>query len=325
MREIEVGGSISDITGCLQEHASEFKNNWFRGHSDYNNKLLPSIFRQGHAYSVSLNEQKMFDEFRRRYPEEASAHKNTYEWLTLMQHYGLPTRLLDWSSNLLVSFYFCCSSDLSVDGALYIFDPTLMERDFCFNELLEMQIQEKSRSDFYRRIIYKMSDYFNDATLLNGVSLHDIKSNIMTKSRFCGLSTGSCEDFVGIVVRTDLSDTIDHGGNQFPLMFQDVIREFSSIVPFRSPHLNPRIRQQQGCFTFHGGMYIDGKEFIRVEPMEQHAYCQNSLLKLKISAADKPKLLMELDYVGIREATLFPEMEYQANEIRRLFTGKVCL
>lgn len=323
MREIEVAGSISEITGCLQENSSKFTNTWFRGHSDYRFKLLPSIFRQGSAHSISLNEQKMFDEFKRRYPEESYAHKNTYEWLTLMQHYGLPTRLLDWSSNLLVSLYFCCSSDFDTDGALFVFDPTFMERDFHFNELLEMQIQEKNRSDFYRRILYRMSDYFNDETVLNGVTLRDIKSNIMIESRFCGLSTGSDEDFVSIATKTDLQNTVDIKGNPVPYIYQDFIRAFSNIVPFRAPHLNPRIRQQHGCFTFHGGMYLDGKEFIKVEAMEQHTYCEKSLIKLKVSAADKPKLLKELEYAGIREATLFPEMEYQAKEIRQLYSNPI--
>uniref|UniRef100_A0A3B0MK21 FRG domain-containing protein n=1 Tax=Arsenophonus endosymbiont of Trialeurodes vaporariorum TaxID=235567 RepID=A0A3B0MK21_9GAMM len=69
-----------------------------------------------------------------------------------MQHYGLPTRLLDWSSNLLVGLYFCRIKSLDKDGALFIFDPTLMESMYKFNELLEMQVQEKSRSDFFSSI-----------------------------------------------------------------------------------------------------------------------------------------------------------------------------
>lgn len=323
MREIEAQGSISSVTSCLQENAGNFKNTWFRGHSNYNFNLVPSIFRQGEEFGVVLNEQRMFDEFVRRYPEESTNHNNTYDWLTLMQHYGLPTRLLDWSSNLLVSLYFCCSSDTESDGALFVFDPTLMERDFHFSELLEMQVQEKSRSDFFRRIIYRMEDRFNDDTKLNDVTLGHIKSNILIESRFCCLSTGRQENFISLATKTVLPNTVDIEGNTVPYVYQDLIRAFSNIVPFRSPHLNPRIRQQHGCFTFHGGMYIDGEEFIKVERMEDYQYCKDSLIKIKISAHDKPNLLKELEYAGIREATLFPEMEYQAKEIKTLFTGAI--
>lgn len=322
MREIEVDGSISAITTCLQENTAGFKNTWFRGHCNYDFELLPSIFRQGEKFGIELNEQRMFDEFKRRYPEESTSHNNTYDWLTLMQHYGLPTRLLDWSSNLLVSLYFCCSNVLESDGALFIFDPSSLE-SFNFSELLEMQVQEKSRSDFFHRLIYKMSDRFNDDTALNDVTFHQIKTNILVGARFCGLSTGSQENFTSLATKTVLPNTVDTEGNLVPYVYQDLIKVFSNIVPFQSPHLNQRIRQQHGCFTFHGGMFIDGEEFIKVEKLEEHSYCQKSLIKMRISANDKPKLMRELEYAGIREATLFPEMEYQAREIKKIFSDEI--
>lgn len=326
MKEFSVKkGTLSSITTCLSENAGSFENTWFRGHSNYSYKLLPSIFRQGEEFGIVLNEQKMYGEFVRRYPEESSNHKSTYEWLTLMQHYGLPTRLLDWTSNLLVSLYFACSSDVDKDGALYVYDPTLMERDFHFNELLEIQVEEKSRSDFFHRLVYGMNDTFNDDTLLNNVSFSEIKNNLFSSSKFFGLSTGSEQDFESLHTKIELPNTVDEQGNSVSYIYKDCIRAFSNIVPFRAPHLNPRIRQQHGYFTFHGGMYIDGKEFIRVVPMEEHPYLNDRLIKIRIAASDKANILKELEYAGIREATLFPEMEYQAKEIKALFTSGIGL
>lgn len=321
MIELEFGGRLSDLTACLDEHTKEFNEIWFRGQSNYTHMLTPSIFRQGDKFGVKYDEFRMFNEFTRRYPNESNSHKNIVEWLTLMQHYGLPTRLLDWSSSLLVALYFCCSENIDQDGSIFVFDPKCLEM-IELGELLEMQLKVKDRSDFYHYLIHKCKNEFDDDTLLNSVSFRDIKDNLFTQSRFFGLSTDSEEPFQNLQVKQMLPNAYTEDGQHVPFIYQDLLRCFSNIVAFRAPHLNPRIRQQHGYFTFHGGMYFDGKEFIKPDPLENHSFCQRKLLKIKVKAEDKAKLLSELRHMGIREATLFPEMEYQAREITNMFSER---
>lgn len=80
----------------------------FRGHSDASYKLIPSVGRGGHTLSTTEKyEKSLFQRFKR----EAGSYLdplpvNDWEWLSVAQHHGIPTRLLDWSQNPLVALYF---------------------------------------------------------------------------------------------------------------------------------------------------------------------------------------------------------------------------
>jgi hypothetical protein len=49
--------------------------------------------------------------------------ENDFECLAYAQHYGLPTRLQDWTQNSLVALYFATEGTLDKDGAVYAFQP----------------------------------------------------------------------------------------------------------------------------------------------------------------------------------------------------------
>lgn len=98
----------------------------YRGQASIKWELKPSVFRKEHRGT----EYALICESEVSNYEYLSSSRSIFEELAILQHHGLPTRLLDWSSSPLVGLYFATDNSTDEDGIVYCmrlerkFEPT---------------------------------------------------------------------------------------------------------------------------------------------------------------------------------------------------------
>ncbi|TKV76168.1 FRG domain-containing protein [Rhizobium sp. AU243] len=100
--------------------------NFFRGHEDAGFELTPSLLRKwpDGAWQYMPHEDRLCKELLISHYDEFQGDQYCFDRLVRMQHYGLPTRLLDISSNPLVALFFACYGNgqaRDADGEVIIF------------------------------------------------------------------------------------------------------------------------------------------------------------------------------------------------------------
>ncbi len=117
---------------------------WFRGHSECFENLIPSIFRRGEDTRSAWNggianqEFEYIEKYQRKVPifsDNIHEPKNI-RWLFMMQHYGAPTRILDWTENVLVAAYFAVNTKQDEDGEIWAIRPQYLNKHYAGDKSL---------------------------------------------------------------------------------------------------------------------------------------------------------------------------------------------
>lgn len=257
---------------------------YFRGHYDSNYKLIPGIFRD---YQIE-KESYFYHEIITRCPEDFVGLSHL-DRLVKMQHYGVPTRLLDITKNPLVALFFACKNygcekcDKSKEG-----------------EIIVLENPKKS-------LAYSESD---TALLISSLPLlsYDEQGELLNET-YAGIpkkafkkASGNKKYLSGVVEKYYHEVCSEKPAFKRDINPQSII-EPCFVQPNKS---NDRILKQDGAFIMFG-----------LHPTENDALKKiKCFVTNRILIENRKDILKQLDTFGVNEATLFPEVDKVANYLR---------
>lgn len=250
---------------------------FYRGQSNYEWHLEPAVYRS----EKFQNESIYVKEFVRLRPGDFS-YDNNFDKLVKMQHYGLPTRLLDITTNPLVALFFACQHNLDKDGAFYYFStPTFWEDNWAVNFVTDYVFDpETCIQDLIKRA--------NERNLIPSILLED----------------GDVENIIMHILSVPAHAVLPKLTNQ------RILQQNGGFLLFGMSITGIEVSKNPGTY---GRKYI---KFSKLDESHEKLLCP-VIKKIKIPAAYKTNIVEELDLLNINEGFLFPELEYQAKNIIR--------
>lgn len=280
--------SVSEYLECLSKIKMEPKATFsvgcftlFRGQANANWLLSPSLYRQNLFEAENL----LLTEIKHICPNEFG--NNRFDSLVKMQHFGMPTRLLDVTTNPLVSLYFACESSeqSNEDGIVYIFPnmPVSWSNDPLVDLVMDFVYDYFPRKMWLDQMLDQSQKKYRNGSYRLMPDTIDSLLHYLTIPAFAVMPAKTNE-------RIEAQD--------------------GAFFVFGMHFSNREVSTNPGTI---------GRVYYNFEPIEIDNVQQiwKKTETLRIPAAAKKGILNQLDILGINERKLFPDLSHQINHTVR--------
>ncbi|WP_460140476.1 FRG domain-containing protein [Pseudomonas sp. S2_E01] len=287
--------SITDFISAVKGLSLPDKECFYRGHSDAVYRLMPSAFRADPS-GIPLyrdSEHTMFREILVSNSFDFREDSSTLDRMVRMQHYSLPTRLLDITANPLIALFFAVWSETKLDAP---------------GEVILFYLNRN-------KIKYFDSDTASclaNLALMSASERDQIAFELAAEPK-TGYIPGANveEDLKRFNDQIQIQRLLHYIGNEKPYFKPRILPEdLRSVICVKSKRSNDRISSQSGAFLLFGHDVVlseDGTQEIAVK---------------RIRVVNKRHILHELELLNITESTVFPYIENSARDIARRFRTK---
>jgi hypothetical protein len=150
--------TISELVSLSEELGRLVGAKWFRGQASDEWDLNPKLHRPPNTARGWSTEATLTERFRQYAPTRRATcppHDDYASWLFLMQHFGAPTRLLDWTESVLVATFFAVETHKELDARLFVLRPQrLNERFLQRQSIVSLQAEQHLiASAFLQRVM----------------------------------------------------------------------------------------------------------------------------------------------------------------------------
>lgn len=161
--------SVLGYLEIIKGKTKDFSKKLFRGHSSTTWNLEPSLYRRD-DYKIG-RERDLYREVKKLNFNDFKKQEKFIDVLCRMQHYGIPTTLLDWTKNPLIALFFSCIPPRGRNGEVIYVEPKhyyLYESDEfeIFNKLLANQYSTTEKLED-PKVIDKINEMYRNSSKSN--------------------------------------------------------------------------------------------------------------------------------------------------------------